>query len=115
MILDSPTIFGMSGASLLAGGEAGAEAVVGVSSLQAMIQNAVTSQTGTVVNALSATLENVGGGGDITIPVYLGGTPLDETIITAQQTGWRSGQEADDGIYTIFKYRWHRHATSCFL
>ena len=85
MILDSPTIFGMSGSSLLAGGEAGAEAVVGVSSLQAMIQNAVTSQTGTVVNALSAALENVGGGGDITIPVYLGGTLLDETIITAQQ------------------------------
>ena len=85
MILDSPTIFGMSGSSLLAGGEAGAEAVVGVSSLQAMIQNAVTSQTGTMVNALSAALENVGGGGDITIPVYLGGTLLDETIITAQQ------------------------------
>ena len=37
MILDSPTIFGMSGNSLLAGGEAGAEAVVGVSSLQAML------------------------------------------------------------------------------
>ena len=85
MILDSPTIFGMSGNSLLAGGEAGAEAVVGVSSLQAMIQNAVASQTGTMVNALSAALENVGGGGDITIPVYLGGTLLDETIITAQQ------------------------------
>ena len=85
MILDSPTIFGMSGSSLLAGGEAGAEAVVGVSSLQAMIQNAVASQTGTMVNALSAALENVGGGGDITIPVYLGGTLLDETIITAQQ------------------------------
>ena len=59
--------------------------VVGVSSLQALIQNAVASQPGTMVNALSAALENVGGGGDITIPVYLGGTLLDETIITAQQ------------------------------
>ena len=41
MILDSPTIFGMKGSSLLAGGEAGPEAVVGVRSLQSMIQNAV--------------------------------------------------------------------------
>jgi phage-related minor tail protein len=43
MILDSPTIFGMSGNSLLAGGEAGAEAVVGVNSLRSMIKDAVSS------------------------------------------------------------------------
>ena len=81
MILDSPTIFGMSGNTLLGGGEAGAEAIVGVDSLRGMIQDAVAGQTSAIVTALSG----VGGGGDITIPVYLGGTLLDETIVTAQQ------------------------------
>lgn len=38
MILDSPTIFGAAGGRLLAGGEAGPEAVVGVDSLRTMIQ-----------------------------------------------------------------------------
>ena len=57
-----------------------------------MIQNAVASQTGTMVNALSAALENVGGGGDITIPVYLGGTLLDEVVVNAQtRQNLRSG------------------------
>lgn len=41
MILSSPTIFGMANGNLLGAGEAGPEAVVGVSSLQSMIQNAV--------------------------------------------------------------------------
>lgn len=41
MILNSPTIFGYDGTSLLGGGEAGPEAVVGVDSLQRMIQDAV--------------------------------------------------------------------------
>lgn len=81
MILDSPTIFGMSGNTLLGAGEAGAEAIVGVDSLRGMIQDAVAGQTSAIVSALSG----VGGGGDITIPVYLGGTLLDETIVTAQQ------------------------------
>ena len=81
MILDSPTIFGMSGNTLLGAGEAGAEAIVGVDSLRGMIQDAVAGQTSAIVTALSG----VGGGGDITIPVYLGGTLLDETIVTAQQ------------------------------
>lgn len=40
-MLDGATIFGMKGNSLLAGGEAGPEAVVGVKSLQGMIQSAV--------------------------------------------------------------------------
>jgi hypothetical protein len=46
-----------------------------------MIQDAVAGQTSAIVTALAG----VGGGGDITIPVYLGGTLLDETIVTAQQ------------------------------
>lgn len=42
MILNSPTIFGMAqNGQLLGGGEAGAEAVIGVNSLQRLIENAV--------------------------------------------------------------------------
>lgn len=43
MILNSPTIFGQKGNTLLAGGEAGSEAVVGTQSLMEMIRNAVAS------------------------------------------------------------------------
>ena len=82
MILNSPTIFGASGNRLLGGGEAGPEAVVGVSSLMDMIQKAVSStQTSDT--------------GDITIPVYIGGNLIDELIVTAQQRqALRSGGRA---------------------
>ena len=73
MILNSPTIFGRSGNTLLGGGDAGPEAVVGVSSLMDMIQSAVSS------TQLAADT------GDITIPVYIGGNLIDEMIVTAQQ------------------------------
>ena len=73
MILNSPTIFGMSGNRMLGGGEAGPEAVVGVSSLMDMIQNAV----GNTQMAADT--------GNITIPVYIGGNLIDEMIVTAQQ------------------------------
>lgn len=43
MILNSPTIFGQKGNTLLAGGEAGSETVVGTRSLMEMIRNAVAS------------------------------------------------------------------------
>lgn len=43
MILDNPTIFGAMNGKFLGGGEAGAEAVVGVNSLMGMIQQAVNS------------------------------------------------------------------------
>lgn len=45
MILKDATIFGQSGGTLLGGGETGDEAVVGVSSLRSMIQDAVSSAT----------------------------------------------------------------------
>lgn len=45
MILKDATIFGQSGGTLLGGGEAGDEAVVGVSSLRSMIQDAVSNAT----------------------------------------------------------------------
>jgi hypothetical protein len=49
-----------------------------------MIQQAVSAQTGAITGAIAGALEGAGGG-DITIPVYLGGTLLDEMIVTAQQ------------------------------
>lgn len=50
MILNNPTIFGMMNGSLLAGGEAGSEVVVGANSLRNMIQSAVESSS-KIVNA----------------------------------------------------------------
>ena len=51
MILNSPTIFGMKGNTLLAGGEAGSETVVGTQSLMEMIRDAVASiSSGTPLN-----------------------------------------------------------------
>lgn len=83
MILTSPTIFGASGNTLLGGGEAGDEAVVGVKSLQNMIQDAIREQT--------ATLSGLGGG-DITIPVIIGGERIDTLVIkAAQRANYRSG------------------------
>lgn len=49
MILNSPTIFGMQGNTLLGGGEAGQEAVVGVSSLRDMIEQASGGNTINIV------------------------------------------------------------------
>lgn len=87
MILDSPTIFGAAAGKLLAGGEAGPEAVVGVDSLRTMIQEAVAGQTAVLAQAIGAA-----GSGDITIPVYVGGTLLDEMVVTAQnRQNLRSG------------------------
>lgn len=43
MILNGPTIFGMKGSHLLAGGEAGSETVVGTNALMNMIDKAVSS------------------------------------------------------------------------
>lgn len=78
MILTRPTIFGASGGNLLAGGEAGPEAVVGVSSLRAMIQDAV-------ANVAPA-------GGNITIPVYIGNRRIETVVVDAiTRNNYRSG------------------------
>ena len=78
MILNSPTIFGAAGGRLLAGGEAGPEAVVGVDSLRQMVAEAVAAASG--------------GGGDIVIPVYVGGRRLDTVVVdAASRTNFRSG------------------------
>lgn len=79
MILNSPTIFGAAGGRLLAGGEAGPEAVVGTDSLRGMIGEAVTAAV-------------AGLGGDITIPVYIGNRKLDTLVVDAmQRSNYRSG------------------------
>jgi hypothetical protein len=78
MILNSPTIFGAAGGRFLAGGEAGPEAVVGVESLRQMIAEAVAGASG--------------GGGDIVIPVYVGGRRLETVVVdAASRTNYRSG------------------------
>lgn len=78
MILNSPTIFGAAGNTLLGGGEAGPEAVVGVDSLRSMIGEAVAAAGGM--------------GGDITIPVYIGQQRLDTIVLKAiQRNNFRSG------------------------
>ena len=57
MILNKPTVFGMQGNTLLAGGEAGDEAVVGVNSLMSMIQKAVgRAGTGTTIGDINITV-----------------------------------------------------------
>lgn len=97
MILDSPTIFGMSGNSLLAGGRCGSRRRRFVPA--GHDPECRSKQTGTTgKRALSAALENVGGGGDITIPVYLGGAFLMKSWLTRRQ-GRTCGQEADNMAY----------------
>lgn len=63
MILNDPTIFGMMGNKLLAGGEAGPEVVVGASSLYNMIQKASGGKTINAPVNLSVTVN-----GDINNP-----------------------------------------------
>ena len=54
MILNKPTIFGAQGGRLLGGGESGSEAVVGTSSLMAMIRSAVMGSQQPVINVYGA-------------------------------------------------------------
>lgn len=70
-ILTNPTIFGMQGGHLLGGGEAGAEAVLPLSNLQAMITEGMT--------------EALGNGGDTVINVSIDNNNLGSVLLTAQQ------------------------------
>lgn len=79
MILNSPTIFGASGNTLLGAGEAGAEAIIGVNSLQTMIKNAVAGQTQSLIAAMAAA-----GGSTPVFQVYVGNDQLDNYIVFAQ-------------------------------
>lgn len=61
MIMNQPTVFGINArtGSLMAGGEAGSETVVGTDSLMNMIQRAVNAQNDKVVEVLIAILEQI--------------------------------------------------------
>ena len=65
MILNGPTIFGAANGKLLGGGEAGAEVVVGLGSLESIIRNAVGQATynntygGTTINVYGAPGQDV--------------------------------------------------------
>lgn len=61
LIMNEPTIFGINArtGSLMAGGEAGSETVVGTSSLMDMIQRAVNSQNDKIIDVLIAILEQI--------------------------------------------------------
>lgn len=91
MIMDKPTIFGINGNQLMAGGEAGSEAIVGTNSLVNMIQNAVDSRLGN--GAIGAILDLIAQilkilqtqSGDIIIPIFLGNDLIDERIIRANE------------------------------
>ncbi len=56
MILNGPSVFGMKGNTLLAGGEAGKEVIVGANSLMGMIHSAVQS---TLLSHSSSPLQSV--------------------------------------------------------
>ncbi len=76
-ILNDPTIFGMAGGNLLAGGEAGQEAVVGTNKLAQIVREAVSAATGE---------------GNIIIPVYIGQERIEEIVVRAHQSvNYRSG------------------------
>ena len=53
MVLNSPTIFGMSGGALLGGGEAGREVVAGEQHLMGMIREAVSQETNNFRNEVN--------------------------------------------------------------
>ena len=91
MILNGPTIFGASSNSLLAGGEAGSETVVGTESLMSMIRSAVSGVGNDVANAvLTANRIALSGeaGSDIHLDVYLfkNGPKMGEEIVHAYDT-----------------------------
>ena len=78
-ILNSPTLFGMSGGRLLGGGEAGEEAIVGTDRLSQIVQGAVA--------AAGAGMDQT-----IVIPVYIGQERIDELVVKAtQRNNFRSG------------------------
>lgn len=77
-ILNSPTIFGMSGGNLLGGGETGPEAIVGTDKLSRIVKDAVLSVDG--------------GAQTIVIPVYIGQERIEELVVqAAKRSNFRSG------------------------
>ena len=78
-ILQSPTIFEMSGGSLLGGGEAWEVAILGTDRRSSLVTNAVLAAGG-------------GSAQTIEILVYIGQERIDELVVKAtQKTNYRSG------------------------
>lgn len=58
-ILDKPTVFGVNGSNLMAGGEAGKEAVAPIDTLQTYVKDAVRSEMGLMESYLMRLVETV--------------------------------------------------------
>lgn len=87
IILNGATIFGASGNTLLGGGEAGSEAVIGVRTLDGLIRSSVSSG---IQNGIDS--GNASNGGDTIIPVYIGNEQIDRIVVTAnKRNALRSG------------------------
>ena len=91
MIMNKPTVFGINGNRLMAGGEAGSETVVGTNNLMNMIQEAVDNRIGngaigTILDLIAQILKILQTqSGDIIIPIYIGNDLIDERIIRANE------------------------------
>lgn len=79
-IMDSPTIFGVAGGSLLGGGEAGPEAIAPIDKLQGYVQDAVDSRMGNM-GALVSAIEDLA---DRVISIEIDGRQL--ALATASDT-----------------------------
>lgn len=90
-IMLDPTIFGMNGNKLMAGGEAGAEAVAPIDLLLGYIRTAVAEQNASLIQSLKDAIDDLGKKmsdkteGDIIIPVYIGDTMIDDIIVKARK------------------------------
>lgn len=91
MIMNGPTIFGMKNGSLLGGGEAGSETIVGTNSLMNMIASVMQTVGNDIVNAVltaNRIQASAAVGGDIHLDVYLfkNGPKMGEEIVKAYDT-----------------------------
>ena len=90
-VMLDPTIFGMNGNKLMAGGEAGAEAIAPVDILLDYIRTAVAEQNASLIQSLTESIDSLGqklsnqNDGDIVIPVYIGNNIIDELIVNSKR------------------------------
>ena len=90
-IMLDPTIFGMNGNKLMAGGEAGEEAIAPIDLLLDYIRTAVAEQNASLIQCLKDAIDDLGSKlsdkteGDIIIPVYIGDTLIDDIVVNAKR------------------------------
>lgn len=90
-IMLDPTIFGMNGNKLMAGGEAGEEAIAPIDLLLDYIRTAVAEQNASMIQCLKDAIDDLGNKlsdkteGDIIIPVYIGDTLIDDIVVNAKR------------------------------